>query len=206
MEEIRKEPVTVALILINVLVFIAVELTGTSQNAWHVLDYGAAYTPYIVQNGEVYRLFTSMFLHLGIEHLVNNMLVLFVLGSRLEQVIGKLRFLFIYLAGGIAGNIFSLILELRNQDFSVSAGASGAVFAVMGAMIYVVIRNKGWLGDLSMRQILVMAAFSLYFGFTSSGVDNAAHIGGMIAGFVLAVLIWHPRKKRDQQMEIYDQL
>lgn len=206
LEEIRKEPVTVALILINVLVFIAVELTGTSQNAWHVLDYGAAYTPYIVQNGEVYRLFTSMFLHFGIEHLVNNMLVLFVLGSRLEQVIGKLRFLFIYLAGGIAGNIFSLILELRNQDFSVSAGASGAVFAVMGAMIYVVIRNKGWLEDLSMRQILVMAAFSLYFGFTSSGVDNAAHIGGMIAGFVLAVLIWHPRKKRDQQMEIYDQL
>lgn len=206
MEEIRKEPVTVTLILINVLVFIAVELTGTSQNAWHVLDYGAAYTPYIVQNGEVYRLFTSMFLHFGIEHLVNNMLVLFVLGSRLEQVIGKLRFLFIYLAGGIVGNIFSLILELRNQDFSVSAGASGAVFAVMGAMIYVVIRNKGWLGDLSMRQILVMAAFSLYFGFTSSGVDNAAHIGGMIAGFVLAVLIWHPRKKRDQQMEIYDQL
>lgn len=206
MEEIRKEPVTVALIFINVLVFIAVELTGTSQNAWHVLDYGAAYTPYIVQNGEVYRLFTSMFLHFGIEHLVNNMLVLFVLGSRLEQVIGKLRFLFIYLAGGMAGNIFSLILELRNQDFSVSAGASGAVFAVMGAMIYVVIRNKGWLGDLSMRQILVMAAFSLYFGFTSSGVDNAAHIGGMIAGFVLAVLIWHPRKKRDQQMEIYDQL
>lgn len=206
MEEIRKEPVTVALILINVLVFIAVELTGTSQNAWHVLDYGAAYTPYIVQNGEVYRLFTSMFLHFGIEHLVNNMLVLFVLGSRLEQVIGKLRFLFIYLAGGMAGNIFSLILELRNQEFSVSAGASGAVFAVMGAMIYVVIRNKGWLGDLSMRQILVMAAFSLYFGFTSSGVDNAAHIGGMIAGFVLAVLIWHPRKKRDQQMEIYDQL
>lgn len=206
LEEIRKEPVTVALIFINVLVFIAVELTGTSQNAWHVLDYGAAYTPYIVQNGEVYRLFTSMFLHFGIEHLVNNMLVLFVLGSRLEQVIGKLRFLFIYLAGGMAGNIFSLILELRNQDFSVSAGASGAVFAVMGAMIYVVIRNKGWLGDLSMRQILVMAAFSLYFGFTSSGVDNAAHIGGMIAGFVLAVLIWHPRKKRDQQMEIYDQL
>ena len=80
------------------------------------------------------------------------------------------------------------------------------MFAVMGAMIYVVIRNKGWLGDLSMRQILVMAVFSLYFGFTSSGVDNAAHIGGMIAGFVLAVLIWHPRKKRDQQMEIYDQL
>jgi len=66
----------------------------------------------------------------------------------------------------------------------------------MGAMIYIVIRNKGWLGDLSMRQILVMAAFSLYFGFTSSGVDNAAHIGGLLAGFVLAVLFWHPSGSR----------
>ena len=191
LEEIRKEPATMALILINVLVFIAVEFTGTSQDAWHVLEYGAAYTPYIIQNGEVYRLFTSMFLHFGIEHLVNNMLVLFVLGSRLERVIGKIRFLLIYLLGGIAGNVVSLLLELKKQEFSVSAGASGAVFAVMGAMIYVVIRNKGWLGDLSMRQILVMAAFSLYFGFTSSGVDNAAHIGGLLAGFVLAVLFWH---------------
>ena len=188
LEEIRKEPATMALILINVLVFIAVEFTGTSQDAWHVLEYGAAYTPYIIQNGEVYRLFTSMFLHFGIEHLVNNMLVLFVLGSRLERVIGKIRFLLIYLLGGIAGNVVSLLLELKTQEFSVSAGASGAVFAVMGAMIYIVIRNKGWLGDLSMRQILVMAAFSLYFGFTSSGVDNAAHIGGLLAGFVLAVL------------------
>lgn len=195
MEEIRKEPVTVALILINVLIFIAVELTGTSQDAWHVLNYGAVYTPYIVEKGEVYRLFTSMFLHFGIEHLVNNMLVLFVLGSRLEQVIGKIRFVLIYLLGGIAGNILSLVLELRSQEFSVSAGASGAVFAVMGAMIYVVIRNKGWLGDLSMKQVLVMAAFSLYFGFTSSGVDNAAHVGGMIAGFVIAVLAWHPSSR-----------
>ena len=196
LEEIRKEPATMALILINVLVFIAVEFTGTSQDAWHVLEYGAAYTPYIIQNGEVYRLFTSMFLHFGIEHLVNNMLVLFVLGSRLERVIGKIRFLLIYLLGGIAGNVVSLLLELKKQEFSVSAGASGAVFAVMGAMIYVVIRNKGWLGDLSMRQILVMAAFSLYFGFTSSGVDNAAHIGGLLAGFVLAVLFWHPLGSR----------
>ena len=111
-------------------------------------------------------------------------------------LIGKIRFLLIYLLGGIAGNVVSLLLELKTQEFSVSAGASGAVFAVMGAMIYIVIRNKGWLGDLSMRQILVMAAFSLYFGFTSSGVDNAAHIGGLLAGFVLAVLFWHPSGSR----------
>lgn len=204
MEEIRKEPVTASLILINILAFIAVELTGTSQDAWHMLKYGAAYTPYIIEKGEVYRLFTSMFLHFGMEHLVNNMLVLFVLGSRLERVTGRIRFLLIYLLGGIAGNVISMFLELKTHTFSVSAGASGAVFAVMGAMIYVVIRNKGWLGDLSMRQILVMAVFSLYFGFTSSGVDNAAHIGGLLAGLVLSVLLWHPSgKKCSRDDEIY---
>lgn len=195
MEELRKEPVTIGLIIINILIFLAVEFTGGSENTLHMLDWGACYTPTILENSEFYRLFTSMFLHFGIEHLLNNMLVLFVLGSRMEQVTGKIRFLIIYLAGGVAGNIISMMLEIRSGDFAVSAGASGAVFAVMGAMIYVVIRNKGWLGDLSMRQILVMAGFSLYFGFTSSGVDNAAHVGGMAAGFILAVLLYHPRRE-----------
>ena len=149
----------------------------------------------IVQGGEYYRLFTCMFLHFGIEHLLNNMLVLFVLGSRLERVIGKIKFLLIYLLGGVLGNIISLYLELHAQNFAVSAGASGAVFAVMGAMIYIVIRNKGRLGDLSMRQILIMAAFSLYFGFASTGVDNTAHVAGMVSGFLLAVFLYHPGRK-----------
>lgn len=142
MEELRKEPVTAGLILLNILVFLIVEFTGSSQNTMHMLDCGAAFTPMIIQGGEYYRLFTCMFLHFGIEHLLNNMLVLFVLGSRLEQVIGKIKFLLIYLIGGVLGNVISLLIELRTQDFAVSAGASGAVFAVMGAMIYIVIRNK----------------------------------------------------------------
>ena len=87
MEELRKEPVTAGLILLNILVFLIVEFTGSSQNTMHMLDCGAAFTPMIIQGGEYYRLFTCMFLHFGIEHLLNNMLVLFVLGSRLEQAI-----------------------------------------------------------------------------------------------------------------------
>lgn len=195
LEEFRKEPVTVILILINVLVFLVSDLTGYSQDVMHMLDLGAAYTPLITEGGEVYRLFTSMFLHFGIAHLLNNMLVLFVLGSRLERAAGKLRFLVIYLLGGVAGNVISLLLELNRGDYSVSAGASGAVFAVMGAMIYIVVRNRGWLEDLSWRQIVVMALFSLYFGFASSGVDNAAHVGGLISGGILAVILYHPRRR-----------
>ncbi len=195
MEEFRKEPATIILVVLNALVFLAVEFTGFSQDTVHMLDWGAAYTPCIVEEGETYRIFTSMFLHFGIEHLINNMLVLFVLGSRLERVIGSLRFAVIYFLGGIAGNVVSLLYDLKQGETAVSAGASGAVFAVMGGMILVVLCNKGRLEDLSMRQILVLAVFSLYFGFTSSGVDNAAHLGGFLAGFILAVIVYHPRRK-----------
>ena len=101
MEELKKQPVTVFLILINILVFLAVELTGGSEDTMHMLQCGAGYTPAIIQ-GEYYRIFTSMFLHFGPQHLGNNMLVLFVLGGRLERTVGKLKYLLIYLLGGMA--------------------------------------------------------------------------------------------------------
>ena len=192
MEELRKEPVTAGLILLNILVFLIVEFTGSSQNTMHMLDCGAAFTPMIIQGGEYYRLFTCMFLHFGIYHIANNMLVLFVLGQRLEPVVGKIKFILIYLLGGLGGNIFSFIMEMKSADYAVSAGASGAVFAVMGAMLYVVIRNHGRIQDISVRQMVIMAGFSLYFGFTSTGVDNAAHVGGMVCGFILAAVLYHP--------------
>lgn len=195
MEELKKEPVTGILVFLNVCVFLIVELTGLSQDVGHMLKWGAAYPPLIIENREIYRLFTSMFLHFGIEHLINNMLVLFVLGSRLERVIDHLKFALVYLLGGLAGNLISLWMELRQMDWAVSAGASGAVFAVMGAMLFVVLRNRGRIADLSARQILIMAVFSLYFGFASSGVDNAAHLGGLLAGFLLAVILYHPQRK-----------
>ena len=195
-KELSKEPVTAVLLLLNIIIFIVTDFTGGTDNTIHMLECGAAYPPFILENGEYYRLFTCMFLHFGIEHLANNMLVLFVLGQRLEPVVGKIRFLLIYFLGGIGGNLISLIFDIKGGNYAVSAGASGAVFAVMGAMIWVVIRNRGRLQDISTRQMLVMAAFSLYFGFASSGVDNAAHVGGMICGILLAVVLYHPRSSK----------
>ena len=196
MEEIKKEPVTALFILLNILIFLAVDFTGGSENTVHMIECGAAYPPLILENGEIYRLFTCMFLHFGISHLANNMLVLFVLGQRLEPVVGKIKFILIYLLGGLGGNVISLLADVKKNEYAVSAGASGAVFAVMGAMIYVVIWSHGQIQDISTRQILIMAAFSLYFGFTSTGVDNAAHVGGKIMGFLLAVLLYHPSSQK----------
>ena len=194
MEEIKKEPVTVLFILLNILIFVFVDFTGGSENTVHMIACGAAYPPLILEEGETYRLFTCMFLHFGIYHIANNMLVLFVLGQRLEPVLGKVKFILVYLLGGLGGNIFSLLMETKKAEYAVSAGASGAVFAVMGAMLYVVIRSRGRIQDISVRQMMIMAGFSLYFGFTSTGVDNAAHVGGLVCGFILAALLYHPGK------------
>ena len=194
MEEIKKEPVTVLLILINTLIFLVVEFTVGSENGEHMLECGAAYAPLILEQGQWYRLFSSMFLHFGAPHLINNMLVLFVLGQRLEPVTGKIKFFLIYIFGGLGGNMLSLFFDMYAGNASLSAGASGAVFAVMGGMIYVIIRHRGRVADLTVRQMLIMAAFSLYFGFASEGVDNVAHIGGLLSGFLIAVIFYHPRK------------
>ena len=193
-EELKKEPITTALILINVIVFIVVEATGGSENAAHMLECGAIYAPLVLEQGEWSRIFASMFLHFGLPHLVTNMLVLFVLGQRLEPIAGKVRFLIIYILGGLGGNLISLYFDIRTSDFTVSAGASGAVFAVMGGLIYVLLRHKGRVADLTVKQMAVMAGFSLYFGFASGGVDNAAHLGGLICGFIAATIFYHPRK------------
>lgn len=195
-EELKKEPMTALMLVINLFVFLLVEFTGGSQNVEHMVKCGAADTSLILERGEWYRILTCMFLHFGMAHLANNMLVLFVLGGRLERTMGKIKFVLIYILGGMAGNLCSIRMNMRTGDYTVSAGASGAVFAVMGAMIYVLLRRKGRVEDITARQMVIMAAFSLYFGFTSSGVDNVAHVGGMLSGFLLAVIFYHPRKMR----------
>ena len=96
-----------------------------------------------------------------------------------------------------------MLCELPVGEWALSDGASGAMFGVVGGLIYVVAVNKGRLEDLNSRQLLVMAAFSLYLGFTSTGVDNAAHVGGLIIGMILAALFYR-RPKRPCRAAIWD--
>ncbi|HJC75445.1 MAG TPA: rhomboid family intramembrane serine protease [Candidatus Mediterraneibacter faecavium] len=189
---------TVVLIVINIAVFFILTLFGDTEDAVFMLQHGAMYEPYIVEGHEYYRMFTCLFLHFGITHLLNNMVMLGALGWNLELEIGKVRFVIIYFAGGMIGNIVSLFYDLTLEQPAVSAGASGAIFGLMGALLYVVIANRGRLGRLSGRGMLVMVVLSLYFGLTSTGVDNFAHIGGLVSGFLLAVLLYR-RKHNNRQ-------
>lgn len=181
---------TATLIVINIAVFFFLSLFGDTEDAAFMFQHGAMYEPTVTQGHEFYRIFTSMFLHFGISHLVNNMVLLGALGWNLELEIGKIRLLIIYLISGIGGNLLSLYREIATETYAVSAGASGAIFGLMGALFYVVVANRGRLGRLSGRGMLVMVMLSLYFGLTSSGVDNWAHIGGLISGFVMAVILY----------------
>lgn len=185
---------TVTLIVINIAVFFILTLFGDTEDAVFMLQHGAMYAPYVTEGHEYYRIFTCLFLHFEIAHLLNNMVMLGALGWNLELEIGKIRYIIIYFGSGIIGNIISLCYDLTLQQPAVSAGASGAIFGLMGALLYVVIANRGRLGRLSGRGMLVMVALSLYFGLTSSGVDNLAHIGGLVSGFLLAVVLYRRRK------------
>lgn len=183
-----------ALIAANVLYFLFLSLHGrTEYDMDMMLRFGAMYEPLILEQHEYYRFLTSCFLHFGIEHLVNNMLVLFVVGGNLERALGHIRYLLFYLLAGIGANLVSFFWGLQTADFVISAGASGAIFGVVGGLIWAVVRNRGRLGELSLQQMLIMAVLSIYLGMSEGGVDNAAHIGGLLCGFLLAVLLYHPK-------------
>ena len=118
-----------------------------------------------------------------------------LLGDNLERALGKVKYLIFYLICGVGANAVSLLFEILVGDWSVGAGASGAIFGVVGGLIYVVAVNKGRLEDLSTRQLVTMAAFSLYLGFTSTGVDNTAHVAGLVIGIILAAILYRKPKR-----------
>ena len=202
----RRHPQAVCtseLIVINVLVFFLLSLRGDTESGYFMLQYGAMYEPLVTDGHEYYRLITSLFLHFGIQHLLNNMVMLGALGYQLENEIGRIKFLLIYFISGIGGNLCSLYWNVSHGEQVISAGASGAIFGLMGALLYIVAVNRGRLGRLSGRGMLIMVALSLYFGLTSSGVDNSAHIGGLICGILITVLLYRRKRMDHSQYGFY---
>ena len=155
------------------------------------------------EESSVYNLNSSnllicMFLHFGFDHLLNNMVTLVLIGWNLEIEIGKIKFLLIYILSGLGGNILSAWWDIQTGEYAVSAGASGAIFGLIGALLYVAIRNRGRIGDISGKGIIFMIILSLYYGFTSTGVDNMAHIGGVLSGFLLSILLYWKRNRKSR--------
>ncbi len=194
--EAHRAPVTFVLVVINVVVFFALSLFGRTEDGAYMIQHGAVYLPLMESTGEFYQLFTSMFLHFGFQHLMNNMLMLLVMGIVLEPELGSVKYLILYIVSGLGGNLLSAGFEIMTDDFSVSAGASGAIFGVVGGLIYLAILGRGRIGNLTERGLIFLVLMNIYYGVTSTGVDNMAHIGGLIVGFIMAVFLYRRKERR----------
>lgn len=193
----QKPVITVFLAAVNIIIFFLLSFIGMTEDAGFLLKYGAMYVPYVMEYGEYYRIFTSMFLHFGFRHLMNNMVMLIALGWNLEIEIGKIKFLIIYIASGIGGTLLSMWYDIHAEEYVISAGASGAIFGLIGASIYVAVRNRGRFGNVSGRGLLFMAVLSLYYGYAGEGINNLAHIGGLITGMIFSILLYRKRQGKN---------
>ena len=187
-------PVNTAMVIINVAVFIFMSLIGSTEDIDFMIGHGAMYVPSVLQDSQYYRFFTCMFLHFGFMHLVGNMTVLLFLGDNVERASGRIRYILIYILGGLAGSIGSFGYAFIHNQGIVSAGASGCIFSLIGALLWMVIKNKGQLEDLNVPKMFVLIAYALYSGITSENVDMAAHLFGLFGGFLIAIPLY---KKED---------
>ena len=189
----KKPIVTYSLIFICILVFILMYVLGNGSTDNYTLLIFGANVDTLTKNGDYYRLFTSMFLHIGILHLLCNMYSLYIIGKEVENVFGKVKYLIIYLLSGIAGSILSLAFNHN----TICAGASGAIFGLLGALLYFGYYYRTYLGATLTRSIIPVIVLNLIIGFTSSGIDNAAHIGGLVGGILIAMAVGVPDKSNN---------
>lgn len=187
----RRVIVTYGLIALNILMFIILTLDGGSENTDTLLKYGAIYAPYIKQ-GEYYRLFSYMFLHIGILHIFSNMFGLFIFGSRCEKYYGYIKFGAVYFISGLGCSLLSFLFS----GDAVSAGASGAVLGIMGSALAYTLINNIKMDGLDAYVYIIISMLNIGFGFVYPDVDNWGHIGGFAAGVLLGAVIGLTDKRR----------
>lgn len=179
--------VTLGILIVLLVVFLVEVFLGGSENVNVLMKMGAMSNYAVVAGHQWWRLFTAQFLHIGILHLVSNAIIIYYMGQYMEPIMGHVRFLVTYLLAGVGGNLFSLAF---GSDRSLSAGASTALFGLFGAMVAIGLRNMrnpiiSYLG----RQAFVLALINLALDIFAPGIDIWGHIGGLIAGFLLAVIL-----------------
>lgn len=185
--------VTIIFVVINVLIFLIMEMEGYTENIDYLYNCGAMYWPSVFQQGEYYRLLTSMFMHSGYEHILNNMLMLGILGYQIEEEYGSVKFLITYMASGLLGNVISAVFEMMMGQYSVGVGASGAVFGIFGAMLVMMFKNRKGTNQNNGLRLLILFVLAV-FGNMQEGIDWMAHFGGALTGVILAFILYRPKK------------
>lgn len=180
---------TYLFIALQLVMFFLLEINGGSTNTETLVAFGAKENG-LIADGEWWRLLTPIVLHIGLAHLAFNTLALWSVGTAVERMYGSGRFLLIYLAAGITGSIASFVFSPYP-----SAGASGAIFGCLGALLYVAVSNRKMFLKTIGTNIIVIILINLGFGFAVSHIDNSGHIGGLVGGFLAAAALGLPKTK-----------
>lgn len=187
---LRHAPFTLVVLVLIGLAFVAETLLGGSTSRAVLVTLGANVWPL---DGEYWRLLTSMFLHIGLIHLLVNAYALYQLGALFETWVGSGRMAVVYLASGLAGSAASLYFTLAPAGGNgLSAGASGAIFGILGALISFLLRRRDRLTAAAkglLVQLLFWAGVNVVLGMSVAAIDNAAHMGGCAAGLVMGAFL-----------------
>ena len=176
--------ITYLIMGICIITFLLMYVFGNgSEDNLTLLKFGAN-LDVLTKRGEYYRILTCIFLHIGIVHLLLNMYSLYIIGPQVESFYGKIKYLFIYLYSGICGSILSLAFS----NNVISAGASGAIFGLLGSLLYFGYHYRVYLGNVIKSQIIPVILVNLFIGFITPGIDNFAHIGGLIGGVIASMI------------------
>lgn len=176
----KQQPiVSAALVIVNVVVFVYCEFFDRRLYEIGMLD-GFR----VVVHREYGRIIWSMFLHADINHLFSNMLILFFLGSMIEKEIGHIRYALLYFLSGIGAGVLSVLFKAMTNSMVPSLGASGAIFGLDGVLLAMVLLWNERLPNVTPTRAVLMIVLSLYSGFTGGNIDNVAHVGGLLVGFL----------------------
>lgn len=180
---LRYYPVTSLILLLNVAVFIFLSFKGGSTNPQTLAEYGAVTNvpPY----DQWWRVITAIFLHNGFSHLLSNSFGLIVFAPPLERLIGSWRYVVLYMASGIIGNVISLELYQQAANSVVAVGASGAIYGIYGAFLYIALFQRQIMDEASRKTMYTILVLGLIFTFVVPGIGIWAHLGGLIAGFFI---------------------
>ena len=183
--------VTLIFFIINAAAYILYVVVGEE-----IYEIGCLSANAVIGKGEFYRLLTCTFLHADMAHIVGNMLFAVGLGEMLEREIGHWRFAALYLFSGLGGSLFSLTYMVMSVQTYRSVGASGAISGLIGALLALVLANNGRYGNISLTRIIIGICYMIYTGIQSTTTDNAAHIGGLICGFLIMLVMHFVRTGR----------
>ena len=155
-----------------------------------LLLFGGKYGP-LIESGQYYRLFTCMFLHGGLIHLVCNMYSLFIVGPQINHIYGTLKYMIIYFVGGLISSIISYIFSPN----TLSVGASGAIFALVGSLLAFALSERKNINKTYISGLFQVIVINLFIGFSMTNIDNSAHIGGLAGGLIIGFVLYNINNK-----------